>query len=189
MIFTDKKTLRKEIKKNLNDYKDNFEKDSETITEQIIKSHEYKNADTILSYMALPDEVDINIKKLSENKTVFIPKVRETPLSLDFYKYSEDSVKTGAYGITEPDETSELFHPEKALEYGNILVLVPGRAFTKNGKRLGRGKGFYDRFLQQLKENTPAKNLTLAGVCFPPQLLADIPTNKYDIFMDIIFLE
>lgn len=62
------------------------------------------------------------------------------------------------------------------------LFIIPGRAFTINGKRLGRGKGYYDRFLAKKQYKHPQK----VGICFDFQILEDIPTNKHDIFMDFI---
>ena len=61
------------------------------------------------------------------------------------------------------------------------LILVPGIAFTRDGHRLGRGGGYYDRLLARL----PASTVKL-GVCFEPQLLADIPTDPHDMRVDEI---
>lgn len=75
-----------------------------------------------------------------------------------------------------------------ALE--NILILVPGRAFTKSGKRLGRGKGFYDFYLSCLKKNYPdTHKLIFAGVCFDFQLVEEneLEVSEYDVPMDMVF--
>jgi 5-formyltetrahydrofolate cyclo-ligase len=58
---------------------------------------------------------------------------------------------------------------------GIDLILVPGLAFTRDGQRLGRGGGFYDRFLAQL----PARTLKI-GVCFDLQLVESIPVEAHD---------
>lgn len=59
------------------------------------------------------------------------------------------------------------------------LILVPGIAFGQNGERLGRGKGFYDRFLES------SKALKI-GICFEEQIIENVPTEKWDINMDYI---
>jgi 5-formyltetrahydrofolate cyclo-ligase len=48
--------------------------------------------------------------------------------------------------------------PEPAQKQEHILVLVPGRAFTKDGKRLGRGKGFYDNYFSNIPQIFDIKN-------------------------------
>ena len=66
----------------------------------------------------------------------------------------------------------------------HILVLVPGRAFTKDGKRIGRGKGFYDIYFSQMPQ---IFDIRKSGVCFSQQIMPDLPTTPDDIMMDIVF--
>ena len=73
---------------------------------------------------------------------------------------------------------------EQADSQKHILILVPGRAFTKDGRRLGRGKGFYDTYLSKIPSIFDIKK---SGVCFSQQLLPDIPTTPDDIMMDSIY--
>ena len=58
-------------------------------------------------------------------------------------------------------------------------MVVPGVAFDRKGKRLGRGKGFYDRFLK-------STNATKVGVGYEFQLIDEVPSEPHDISMDII---
>ncbi|MFA7717828.1 MAG: 5-formyltetrahydrofolate cyclo-ligase, partial [Candidatus Absconditabacterales bacterium] len=71
-----------------------------------------------------------------------------------------------------------------ALPYlGSIdIILVPGLAFTKNGKRLGRGQGYYDTFLAQYPH---AKKIGLGFTC---QLVDELPVSDHDIVLDEIIL-
>ena len=62
------------------------------------------------------------------------------------------------------------------------LFIIPGRAFSNSGKRLGRGKGYYDRFLAQ-KKYKKAKKM---GIGYSFQMFPEIPTNSHDIDMDIV---
>ena len=161
---------------------------SQKICKKIIESEEYKNAAEIYAYMALPDEVDLSevIKQaVKDGKRVALPKIisKEDGIMEFFYLDSQKTLaqqtSNGAYGILEPDESMPAV-PEPALK---TLILVPGRAFTKDGLRLGRGKGYYDRFLA--KKRLP--NITVAGVCFEFQVLPELPTTPNDIKMDVVF--
>ncbi|WP_294430650.1 5-formyltetrahydrofolate cyclo-ligase [uncultured Treponema sp.] len=62
------------------------------------------------------------------------------------------------------------------------FVIVPGVAFTKGGKRLGHGKGFYDIYINRLRQAGIKPNL--CGICLPCQLVEELPTEEHDILMD-----
>jgi 5-formyltetrahydrofolate cyclo-ligase len=77
------------------------------------------------------------------------------------------------YGILEPTT------PELSIINCQLLIaIVPGMAFDKQGHRLGRGKGYYDRFLSRIP------NIYKIGVCFPFQLVESVLSEKTDILMD-----
>lgn len=101
-----------------------------------------------------------------------LPVVVGDDLELRVYTGPED-LATGSYSIEEP--TGELFTDYAAIDF----VAVPGVAFDNAGNRLGRGKGYYDRLLPRL---TAFK----AGICFPFQLVKEVPTEPFDIRMDTI---
>lgn len=129
---------------------------------------------TILLYHSLPDEVKTHalIRTLhAEGKKVLLPTVVDDRLELHLYT-GEQAFSTGAsYGILE--SSGELF-----TDYGSIdLAIIPGMAFTKEGDRLGRGKGYYDRLLPQL-------SCPLIGIAFPFQMLPSIPCEPHDIRME-----
>ncbi len=135
----------------------------------------FRAAHTILLYHSLPDEVDTHafIDRWSEAKQVLLPVVQGDGLLLRQYT-GTNALATGRYGIGEPVGTD--FTDYAAID----LVIVPGVAFDRQGNRLGRGKGYYDRLLPRL---TQARKL---GICFPYQLVNDIPTDAHDIRMDEI---
>ena len=134
----------------------------------------FRAANTILLYHSLGDEVDTHtfIKKWSSEKRILLPVVVGDDLELRVYTGPED-LATGSYGIEEP--TGELFTDYAAIDF----VAVPGVAFDHAGNRLGRGKGYYDRLLPRL---TAFK----AGICFPFQLVEEVPAESFDIRMDTI---
>ena len=88
------------------------------------------------------------------------------------------------FSIKEPHENLEMLEPLSLPE--NALVFVPGLAFNLEGARLGRGKGYYDRFLA----NLPAgRNLTLCGCCFTICVTKNIPVDENDFFVNHLLTE
>lgn len=146
---------------------------SEDICSKVLALASWQEAGTLLLYYPLPDEVDVRllIKDAFESgKKVLLPVVKGDELELHLYE-GEASLKEGAFGIMEP--TGPLFAP---IHYDKIeLAIIPGMAFDSAGHRLGRGKGYYDRLLPNLKD---AK---LIGICFPFQLLEEVPAEAHDI--------
>ena len=82
----------------------------------------------------------------------------------------------GRWGIWEPTDEAPLLSDYSRLD----LVVVPGLAFSSDGKRLGRGKSFYDRFLPLVPR------AAFVGVCYPCQVVEQIPADPWDIGMDIV---
>ena len=146
---------------------------STEITNRVLALASWQEAGTLLLYYPLADEVDVRplIKNAYDSgKKVLLPVVKGEELELRLYE-GEASLKEGTFGIMEP--TGPLFAPEN---YDEIqLAIIPGMAFDAAGHRLGRGKGYYDRLLPKLK----AARLT--GICFPFQLLDEVPAEVHDI--------
>ena len=194
----DKNDIRKHIKDLINQYKSTFASQSQIICKKIIESEYYKESAIIFAYMALPDEVDLTevIKTaLQDGKKVALPKIisKEDGIIKFFYldpqKTLIQQTATGTFGISEPDESM----PATSDASQKTLSLVPGRAFTKEGDRLGRGKGYYDRYLaKEIVGSSPtmtrsSNNITLAGVCFDFKIKKSLPTDDRDIKMDVVF--
>ena len=151
--------------------------------------------------MALPDEVDLSpviYEALKQGKKVAVPKIiNQQRAEIQFFYLNKSQnfgsqTQSGTFGIAEPDP-SQL---EAAEFSGNTtLILVPGRAFTKEGDRLGRGKGYYDKYLgdrllrcARNDEGVSAHNdVVVAGVCFDFQIKKSLPVDDRDIKMDMIF--
>lgn len=83
---------------------------------------------------------------------------------------AKEDLKQGSYGIWEPETQREYINKID-------LVIVPGIAFDKNKCRLGRGKGYYDRYFMN-------KRIKKIGIGFDFQLLDEVPTSSFDIKMD-----
>ena len=136
----------------------------------------FLHAHTLLLYSALPDEVPTQTlidELVAQGKTVLLPRVvSDTDMELRRYSGPAD-LQQGAFGIMEP--TGELF-----TDYDTIdVAVIPGMAFDDDGHRLGRGKGYYDRFLAKLPPTTYK-----IGLCFSWQRVNHVPTDDHDIPMD-----
>lgn len=172
----DKISLRKRIqqlKKRLSE--EQCEQESYHVFTQLENLDVYKKAKHILCYWSLPDEIETHafINNNYKDKNIYLPKVVGSELSIHSYQGIE-SMAIGAYGIMEPN-TNEFIQLEK-LE----LIIVPGIAFTKTGKRMGRGRGYYDRFLPKV----PAA--IKVGIAYRCQITEEITTETHDVNMDVV---
>lgn len=147
---------------------------SNDVIARLLQTSQWLQARTVLLYHSLPDEVcthELLRHASSEGKHVLLPVVVGDDLELREY-IDEGSMAEGAFHIQEP--TGQLF-----TDYASIdLAVIPGVAFTANGMRLGRGRGFYDRLLPRLRHTLKI------GICWPFQLLDDIPAEPHDVRMD-----
>jgi 5-formyltetrahydrofolate cyclo-ligase len=130
-----------------------------------------------------PGEVDLAAfiaEQLKDGRKVYLPRVLDAG-EMEFIRISEEwgsELTPGHRGILEPREGSgEVFRPDTP---DTVAVLVPGLAFDKSGSRLGRGGGFYDRFLSR----ADLQGATKIGVCWSMQLVHDTPTDHHDVAMD-----
>lgn len=122
----------------------------------------------------MEDEVNTHsfIEKWYKKKKILLPVVIGNELIIRTYT-GKSSLCVGSYGILEP--MGETF-----TEYTSIdLAIVPGVAFDMKGHRLGRGKGYYDRLLPQI-------NARKIGICFPFQVVGEVPSEDFDICMNDI---
>lgn len=138
----------------------------------------FGQAQTVLLYHSLKDEVHTHafIEKWSKRKKIILPVVAGDVLELRLYT-GPDDLKVGAYGIAEP--TGELFTDYAAID----LAVIPGVAFDSQRHRLGRGKGYYDKLLPLLP------SASKAGICFPFQLVEEVPAEPFDVCMDFIITQ
>ncbi len=119
---------------------------------------------------------------LHQKKNIYIPRYNPENNSYSLAQLTEKTVFVkGKYGIPEPGHKSLTLSMEQALTAIEAWV-IPGVAFDKTGARLGMGKGYYDRFLNN---STGLK----IGICFRFQYLESIPQDDWDVKMDTIFSE
>jgi 5-formyltetrahydrofolate cyclo-ligase len=122
----------------------------------------------------------IRARYLDAGAFLFYPKVMENG-SLSFYPYAgEDGWVKGKYGLLEPRVPAGV----AGLRSGFDLVVVPGMAFDTMGRRLGKGYGYYDRFLNGL-----AGTAVTVGLAFSRQLLPEVPVEDWDVPVDAVVTE
>ena len=132
---------------------------------------QWQEARCVLLYYPMNDEIDVRSlleDALQTGKRVLLPVVHGEELLL--VEYSR-TMRRGALGVQEP-----VGEPCDNLQDID-LVVVPGRAFDASGHRLGRGKGYYDRLLTRMTAYR-------IGVCFPCQMLDEVPFEEHDVLMD-----
>lgn len=137
----------------------------------------FQDAKTILIYNNLQDEVQTNsfIQKWDKTKDFYLPVIVADQII--FRKYTPTvKFEQSSIGVMEPIG-------EDFTDYNKVdLIIIPGVAFDRRKNRMGRGKGYYDRFLSTIKAPK-------MGICFEFQLFDDIPNDKNDIKMDYVISE
>lgn len=145
--------------------------------EQVLE--ECKDKQNIFIFVSRDDEVDTKaiINKLLEmGKTVVVPVCSNRGNKIILSKINNiNDLKPSLYEILEPRNIVKF--PKQDID----VFFVPGTKFDNNGNRKGRGKGYFDRFLEDLK----GKKLII-GLCFENQVVENIEINQWDIPVDKI---
>ena len=155
---------------------------SKSLTTLIMALDAWNQSRNILMYSPLPGEPDL--MALAEEgagcgRNFFFPRIEGNEIAV-YRRLAGSRWISGPFGLSEPDPGSW-----KAASIAEIdMVLVPGVAFDTSGRRLGRGKGFYDRLLGH-----PAFRGLKIGVAWPWQIVESVPMESHDISMDLIMAE
>ena len=195
-----KEDLRREIRRRKQQYTPS---QLEELSEPIIARLRplLSDARVVMAYYSLPDEVNTHqlIDDLvAEGKTVLLPKVLDTTtMELRLYTGPHD-LAPGPFGILEP--TGPHYSPSSLLTPPSSktidVALIPGVAFDALGHRLGRGRGYYDRFLRTMgtvpsvssaanyRGTVPSVRPCLLGLCFDFQKVPSVPVDPTDIPVD-----
>lgn len=196
-IAAQKKALRSRIKLQLQDFFNSsahVAEASRKASELFLHSSLYKNADIIMAFVSSKLEIDTSLilqAALADSKKLALPRViSDTEMDFFYVRNNlplKDQLVSGAFGILEPARFLPKLEPDQFLRKSDAetaagtsapektLMLVPGLAFTKNGLRLGKGKGFYDRYFKRCMPSV------LCGFCFDFQIVSDIPHTALDV--------
>ena len=148
-----------------------LQEQSEVLLGKLEQHPAFVNAERVMLYSALPDEVQTQafLEKWHLRKILILPTVVGDDIIP--VEYGQDTTfAVGDFNILEPQNDP--------YTGGFDLIVVPGVAFDRQGNRLGRGKGYYDRFLSQHLD------VRRIGICFDFQLVDEVPAEPFDIRMD-----
>ena len=161
--------IRKNIaKKNIKD---------SNIFNKVITNKNVIDSEIVLIYVSKEDEID-TLKLITyflKHKKVAVPKVEDNKMNF-YYIDSLADLGKGCFNILEPKTN------KKVENYLNSIVIVPGICFTKDGHRIGYGKGFYDKFLNSYQEYS-------IGLCYQECLIDNFKISDYDEKVDEIITE
>ena len=178
---TAKKLLRKEVLRRAAAFTDEaVDSWSAGVCRRILESEAFRKADTVLGYLSFNKEISVDgvlREALRRGKTVAVPFIVSATEFRAARLERLDNLPPDRYGIRTVPEPCTFLSP------GSIdLILVPGAGFTRDGRRMGRGAGYYDRFLPQ------TRGLKL-GITCEALLCDDIPTDPWDCLVDGVLTE
>ena len=177
-----KDKIRKQIlEKRSNLSFEEVDKKSELIIENLTPY--LKNAQNIMIFMDMKNEVRITkLIELYPEKNFFISKiVNSKNREMKINKYNENELVLHKFGYYE--SSSDDFYDEKILD----IVVVPALAFDSSKNRIGFGGGYYDTFLNKVREKN--KNTLFIGVCYDFQMIEEVPIEGHDITLDLVINE
>ena len=152
-------------------------KKSQIISEKLFLTEEFKRAETILFYASFDGEVDtfeMMTQAKHSGKRIALPTIIKDQKRIvpALVPTLESDLEVGLYGIKQPKSSC------RDISLDNInLVIVPGIAFDSSNQRLGRGQGYYDRFLKEIPSRLPA-----VGLAFDFQIVPHFPfTEEHDM--------
>ena len=143
-------------------------------------SEAFGRARTVGVFCSLADEPDTSealARWSAAGRRLAVPRVEGD--AMRFYEYDPRTMRPGAFGIAEPGPEARLCEPREL-----DLVIVPGTAFTAAGARMGRGRGYYDKYLAQ-----PEVHAVKIGVCYAHQLVGELPSEPHDVAMDCVITD
>ncbi|WP_299222082.1 5-formyltetrahydrofolate cyclo-ligase [uncultured Alistipes sp.] len=170
----DKRELRKTMKqRNLSLSAAEREAASELLVARLERLGAFARARTVALFAPLPDEPDVRraLARWCGARRLALPRVEGD--AMRFFLYDPATMRRGAFGIDEPGPGAVECPPSEI-----DIVVVPGVAFTAAGDRLGRGRGYYDRYLSQR-----GMRAVRVGVCYAHQLVAALPVEPHDVRM------
>jgi 5-formyltetrahydrofolate cyclo-ligase len=163
---------------------------SRRIQSNLITTKLWRDAEVVYCFVSLPREVQtatIRRQTLAEGKVLALPRVAGEDIRFHRVSDPDQPLVRSAFNIEEPPEDLPVHEPARdptGMPTPAVLVLVPGLAFDHERYRLGRGRGYYDRFLAHYRSEVRA-----AGLCFEEQLVDQVPRRGWDMRMNAVVTE
>jgi len=152
---------------------------SRKVVRSLLALPEYLTSRAVMFFVPMDDEVDLNPaidRAAEEGKIVLVPKCEPRKYELLICRImSRDELVRGHFGILEPAVVRRF--PPTEID----LLIVPGLGFDERGNRLGRGAGYYDRFM-----NRSDLRAVRCAVAFEEQVLPEIPHDEHDLPIHIL---
>ena len=157
-----------------------IERLSQSACERLCRTAEFDKAKVVMLFLPLGKEINTGFaveRAFEQGKVVVVPKVLWADREMAAVRMVsiDCEMRAGRYGLREPVSGGNV--PIDQID----LVVVPGLGFDAHGNRLGRGGGFYDRFLS----NSDCRAV-LCGLGFERQVIDELPTKKFDVKMDML---
>lgn len=191
---TEKLNLRERIKQTLKEQNEdkhycNFQSQKALI--ELYNFDLFKKASCVLSFVSYGTEIKTNQLLdiiLNENKMLCLPRTENEKMEFYYINSDEDfseQTEIGEYGITVPKSNQDKLDLNSIPD--KTLIIIPGLAFDERGNRLGKGKGYYDKFLAELLSTSEKeKILGIVGYCYDFQIIDKVITEPNDIPVDYI---
>jgi len=171
---------------------------SQRIVNNLMTLPEYGTADIVLAFLSMREEVQtasLIDQGHKEGKVVAVPRMGFSAEKGDFLEFVPLPADFGAwpldrFGIPEPPRDAQMLSMEELGRF-RVVVAVPGLAFDGRGGRMGRGKGYYDRFLAMARATAAQCGglLTACGLCFESQIVEAVPMDPWDRRVDYLATE
>ncbi|MBQ8353590.1 MAG: 5-formyltetrahydrofolate cyclo-ligase [Spirochaetaceae bacterium] len=191
---TEKLNLRERIKQTLKEQNEdkhycNFQSQKALI--ELYNFDLFKEASCVLSFVSYGTEIKTNQLLdiiLNENKMLCLPRTENEKMEFYYINSDEDfseQTEIGEYGITVPKSNQDKLDINSIPD--KTLIIIPGLAFDERGNRLGKGKGYYDKFLAELLSTSEKeKILGIVGYCYDFQIIDKVITEPNDIPVEYI---
>ena len=178
-----KQTLRREMLTHRRSLSTEWiQANSAVITRSIADWTPFAQAKTVMMYLAMPDEPQVDqliTLAIAAGKTVCVPALGERPGHMEAVEITDiNNVVFGTLGLRMPIKSASVIHPDDI-----DLILVPGVAFDISGNRIGMGAGYYDRFLCRAHRAVPA------GVVWDFQIVPALLAEQHDVAVQYLFSE
>jgi len=160
---------------------------SRRVAVRLARTDAWTDADTVLCFLSMPHEISTEALidgARAGGKRVAVPRIDGDDIRFVVMPDASKDLARDKWGIPVPGAN----WPALALARADrVLVTAPGLAFDREGNRLGRGKGYYDRFLSRARAEVPG--MSVIGVCFSEQLVTEVPHGERDQMLDGVVTE
>lgn len=183
MVQRTKRRLRSRIRAEFAELSiDELTDASARITARLIATELWRRAGTILAFNSMPAEIQTSrlvSEAIAAGKRVALPRIVGRMLVFSEWSGGTHELTAGPLGIREPPA-----HAQTVELDASTLMVAPGLAFGRDGSRLGRAGGYYDRYLA-----ADRRGAAVAGICLHRFLFDTLPTEDHDQFVQVVITE